>query len=573
MNQNSFTSNKIFYAAMYLRLSREDIVVEKSTGRDGGIKSESNSIGNQRELIKSYIREQSDIELYDIYVDDGFSGSNFDRPEFQRMIKDVEAGEVNCIIVKDLSRFGRDYIEAGRYIQKVFPALEVRFIALTDHYDSLSADSWESTIVLPVKNFINDSYCRDISAKVKSGLEIKRKNGECISAFTVYGYQKDSTNHNQLVIDEYAAENVRNIFKWKIAGMATSAIAERLNNLGILSPKEYKKSIGLNYNGGFCGGKKSLWSGSTVKRILTNEVYLGHLVQGKSQKINYKVKKNVDKPKEEWVRVENTHEAIISPDYFSVVQNILKTDTRVSPEMKQSGVFAGLLFCGDCKEQMIRRKNRYKGTEKVYYICSTKNRGEGCSRHSIEVTFLIELVSIVVRKYVNAFLSEIELFEKVKEIETNYESIFKYDKEIQRLKLEQEKYYKLCLSLHEDLRAEVITKEEFEKLYNSFQKKAKELGESELKQESLIKEMFKNGIISAGRLQTFQNCVELKEIDRCILSSLVKHIYIYEDKQIEIEFYFMDQYQIMLGLNQEILNNINAPITQNTENEKKRRRA
>lgn len=197
---------KQFYAAMYLRLSKDDEDRGVKAGKTGLNKSESNSIGNQRELIKTFLREQPDIELYDIYVDDGFSGSNFDRPEFKRMISDIEAGRVNCVVVKDLSRFGRDYIESGRYIQKIFPALSVRFIALTDHFDSISADTGESSIVLPVKNFINDSYCRDISTKVKSQLAVKYKNGECIAAFAAYGYRKSDTDKNRLVIDEYAAD-------------------------------------------------------------------------------------------------------------------------------------------------------------------------------------------------------------------------------------------------------------------------------------------------------------------------------------------------------------------------------
>ena len=171
-----------FFADMYLRLSRDDNVKAEHDGNamiNGVSKAESNSIGSQRELIRSFLNEQEDIELYDIYVDDGFSGSNFDRPEFNRMMKDIEAGRVNCVVVKDLSRFGRDYIEAGRYLEKIFPVLGVRFIALTDHYDSISADTGERQIVIPVKNFINDSYCRDISTKVKSQLAVKRKAGEC----------------------------------------------------------------------------------------------------------------------------------------------------------------------------------------------------------------------------------------------------------------------------------------------------------------------------------------------------------------------------------------------------------
>lgn len=538
---------KQFYAAMYLRLSRDD------EDRDGLTKSESNSIGSQRELIKSFLREQPDIELYDIYVDDGFSGSNFDRPEFKRMISDIEAGRVNCVVVKDLSRFGRDYIESGRYIQKVFPALSVRFIALTDHFDSKTADTGESSIVLPVKNFINDSYCRDISTKVKSQLEVKRKNGECISAFAVYGYKKSDKDKNRLVIDEYAAENVRRIFAWKIEGMALSAIAEKLNSLGILSPKEYKKSIGLSYHGGFSGTGSSRWGSTTVKRILTDEVYLGHMIQGKTEKVNYKVKKRTVKPEEKWVKVENTHEAVVSKDDFTVVQHLLKTDSRKSPKTGKNNPFTGLLFCGDCGEQMVRRVIRYKGEEKVYYICSTKNRGEGCSRHSIEENTLKEIVCQSIRKFANSFLKEKELFDHAVRYEVNFEAVARYDKEIERLKKEQDKYYSLCSGLHKDLREGVVTEEEFERLHSGFSQKGKELEVAMQKQEQLIKVMFKKGVLSAGRLKTFQDCVELKEIDRHTLSSLVRRIDVYENKQVVIDFYFMDTFAIMAGLGQKIL--------------------
>ncbi len=546
--------NKHFLAAMYLRLSRDDSDVGDATGGKGNVKAESNSIGNQRELIRAYIHEQQDIELYDIYVDDGFSGSNFDRPEFKRMMSDVEAGRVNCVIVKDLSRFGRDYIESGRYIQKVFPALGVRFIALTDHYDSIHADAGESGIVLPVKNFINDSYCRDISTKVKSQLEVKRKNGECIAPFALYGYRKAEYNKNQLVIDEYAADIVRKIFEWKMDGMAVSAIAEKLNGLGVLSPKEYKKSIGSNYKGGFSGAVKSMWSSSTVKRILTNEVYLGHLIQGKTEKINYKLKKSVEKPKEDWVKVENTHEAIISQDNFQIVQNLLKVDSRVSPVSEKNSLFAGVIFCGDCGEQMIRRVNRYKDTQKVYYICSTKNRGEGCTRHSIEEEKLKRIMLESIRRYANYFLEEKRVFEKSLELETNFEAIVRYDTEIARLKQEQDKYYSLCSGLYEDLKSGIISKEEFERLHGEFKRKATEFEDAQKKQETMIKELFKNGVISAGRLKTMQDCAELKEIDRHTLCSMVKEILVYEEQRIEIVFYYTDQYRIMSEVNKRIQN-------------------
>ncbi|MCI8276275.1 MAG: recombinase family protein [Lachnospiraceae bacterium] len=567
-------SNKHFLAAMYLRLSRDDSDVEdvmdgernlKSeiaagytsapgsvSARARGRKAESNSIGNQRELIRAFIHEQQDIELYDSYVDDGFSGSNFDRPEFKRMMGDIEAGRVNCVIVKDLSRFGRDYIESGRYIQKVFPALSVRFIALTDHYDSFRADAGESGIVLPVKNFINDSYCRDISTKVKSQFEVKRKNGEYISSFAPYGYQKAECNKNQLVIDSYAAEIVRKIFLWKIEGMASAAIAKKLNELGILSPKEYKKSIGLNFNGGFSGIGKAKWSSVAVKRILTNEVYLGHLVQGKTEKVNYKLKKSVEKPAAAWTKVENTHEAVISEDCFEIVQNLLQVDGRSCSDQQENNFFAGLLFCGDCKEQMVRRINWYNGIRKVFYICSTKNRGEGCSRHGISEEELKSLVMEMIRHYANCFLDEKRVFEEAVGMEVDFESVVCCNTEIVRLKEEKKKYEALCLGLHEDLRRGVVTKEEFERLYREFESKAATLEEAEKKQTELVGEMFRNGVISAGILKTMQTCPELKEIDRYTLCSMVKRIYVFEGKRIEIEFYYADSYRIMLEANRKL---------------------
>lgn len=536
-------NKKHFLAAMYLRLSRDDRDVKDAAGRDGKLKCESNSIGMQRELIKAFIHEQHDMELYDSYVDDGFSGSNFDRPEFKRMISDIEAGKVNCVIVKDLSRFGRDYIESGRYIQKIFPALSVRFIALTDHYDSFHADAGESGIVLPVKNFINDSYCRDISIKVKSQFEVKRKNGEYIAPFALYGYRKADNNKNQLVVDDYAAGIVRKIFSWKIEGAAVSAIADNLNELGILSPKEYKKSSGVNYRGGFSGAVKSMWSSATVKRILTNEMYLGHMVQGKTEKINYKLKKSVKKPEKDWVKVEYTHEPVISEDIFLIVQNLLKADGRVSPSSGKNSFFTGLLFCGDCGEQMIRRVNRCKNTQRVYYICSTNNRGEGCKRHSIPEDALKQLVPETVTKFANCFFQEKQMLEKALDMEINVESIARYDTEIARLKKEQDKYGSLCTGLYVDLKEGIITKSEFERLHGEFKRKAGELKKAQKKQEHMIKELFKKRSICAARLKAMQDRAGLREIDRHTLCSMVKKISVYENHRIEIEFYYTDPYR------------------------------
>lgn len=283
---------KTYQTAMYLRLSREDGDVT-----EGG-KQVSNSIANQKELVMDYLKSHPEIQIADTYVDDGFSGVDFERPEFQRMLSDIRENKINCVVVKDLSRFGRNYIESGRYIEKIFPMLGIRFIAITDGYDSINEDMG-SEMIIPFKNLINDAYCRDISVKIRSHMDIKRRNGEYIGAFAAYGYLKDEENKNHLVIDDYAADVVRDIFTMKLCGMSQQAIADKLNADGILSPIQYKKSIGIELESSFQKSINPKWSYNAVLRILKNEVYTGTVVQGKCTTPNYKIKKRIHKDETE----------------------------------------------------------------------------------------------------------------------------------------------------------------------------------------------------------------------------------------------------------------------------------
>ena len=300
---------KIWNATLYLRLSRED-----------GDKEESNSITGQRELLRDYLKAHPELREYAVRVDDGWSGSCFERPDFKRMMEDVKDGKTNCIIVKDLSRFGRNYLDAGEYIEKVFPFLGVRFIAINDNYDSLGDKKASDDLIIPFKNLINEAYCRDISVKIRSQLEIKRKSGQFIGAFAVFGYMKDPAQKNRLLVDDFAADIVRDIFKWKLEGVSPQDIANALNKLGVLSPLEYKKSIGVNLATPFQTGAKSVWSAVNVLRVLKNPVYTGVLMQGKSTTPSYKVHKRIAKQENEWAIIENSHEAIISRNDFDTVQ-------------------------------------------------------------------------------------------------------------------------------------------------------------------------------------------------------------------------------------------------------------
>jgi len=241
--------------AGYYRLSRED-----------GDKMESDSIRNQKDLIADYVSKHPEITLVDEYVDDGYTGTNFDRPGFQKLLKDIESKKINCIIVKDLSRLGRNYIEMGRYLEKIFPLKGIRFIAINDHYDSFDESSEADQIVIPFKNLINDAYCRDISTKVRSQLDVKRKNGDFVGSFAPYGYRKDPDNKNRLLIDDEAAEIVRLIFSLRLEGYSAQRISEKLNEMNVATPFEYKRKNGFNYNSGFHTGENPKWIAVNVLR-------------------------------------------------------------------------------------------------------------------------------------------------------------------------------------------------------------------------------------------------------------------------------------------------------------------
>lgn len=519
---------KMFYnAALYLRLSRDDA---------DDIKTESDSIGSQRELIRAYIKKNEDIQIYDTYIDDGWSGANFDRPAFKRMMKDIESGKVNCVIVKDLSRLGRDYIEAGRLIQKTFPAFSVRFIAIADQYDSLTADYHETSLVLPVKNFINDSYCRDISNKVRSHQRIKRENGQFIGAFAVYGYKKSSRDKYVLEPDAYAAEVVKMIFAWKIQGYSTGAIANRLEEYGVLSPMEYKKIKRERHRTGFLTGEKARWSSVAIKRILTNEIYIGTMVQGKEEKINYKVKKYRKKPKEEWIKVEHTHPAIISHEDFFVVQRLLETDMRAKSGSKKSHKYAGLLFCGDCKQQMFHRINRCKGRERISYICAASNKGKGCRPHQIPQKELNRIIMTVLRQHMLLFINHPYIAEAVEMINIDLQKFEAFQEELEILQRQLE-FYSICSEhLGEDFKKNVITEEEWKSFHGIYQRQQEEIKNTIQKQKEMMKTMFYADMEKDSRIKHIKNNLSVPETDRLTLITFVQEILIYEDKRIQIKF-------------------------------------
>ncbi len=456
--------DQLFKVAIYLRLSKDD--GDFSSAEEG--KSESNSIHNQRELLLSFLKKHPEMELYDEYKDDGRTGTNFDRPDFKRMMEDVRTGKVDCIIVKDLSRFGRDYIECGKYIEKIFPQLGIRFISVNDGFDTAAANSSDS-IVIPFKNLINDSYSRDISIKVRSNLEVKRRQGEFISNFAVYGYAKDPEDKNHLVVDDYAASIVRDIFKWKLEGLSPDRIADKLNKLGILSPMEYKKSKGSKYKSAFKTGSKALWSHVSVRRILQNEVYTGVLVQGKRTTPNYKTKRFIYKDESEWVRSEGKHEAIIERSQFDLVQQILSEDTRAAAKTASVHPYCGRIYCADCGAPMVRKTVNSCGKRYVYYVCSANKSDKLiCSKHSIREDILDTAVLETIRRQIEVALDLDRVMQQIDAMTWEKAELKKIDGNIEYQNQVIEKNNALRLGIYEDLREGILSRDEFQTLKAEF---------------------------------------------------------------------------------------------------------
>lgn len=532
---------KIYKAAIYVRLSKEDGDVSDAS------KAESNSISNQKELIRDFLKDKQDIVIVSERVDDGYSGVNFERPAFQLMLEDIKQGKVDCVVVKDLSRFGRNYIESGRYIEKIFPMLGVRFIAINDNYDSLTGKSQTDEIVIPFKNLINDAYCRDISIKIRSHLDVKRRKGEFIGSFTIYGYAKDEHDHNKIVIDEYAAGVVRDIYQWKISGMSQQRIADKLNDMGVLSPAEYKKSCGIKYSANLQTKKQAIWSAVAITRILTNESYTGTLIQGKVTTPNYKVKKTVIKDEEDWVVIPNAFEAIITKEQFDMVQEILKKDTRVAPDKKSVYLFSGIAVCGDCGRQMSRKVSTVAGKKYVYYMCSANKKEGVCSSHRIRED---ELEKAVVT-YLNSYIDELEniqhFLEFIDKLPYQEVNVKRLNMRIVQLEEDAQKYEKLKVSVYEDLKDELISKEEYISMKQEFEKRRRAALDSIAQIKIEIETLASRNGKHHEWIESFIANKGIEKLERNVVVELIDYIRIYEDKRIEIVFRYADNYKEILN--------------------------
>lgn len=524
---------RVWQVAFYIRLSRED-----ARGGD-----ESESVQNQRLILTDWLQNQSDREVYRLvgeYIDDGVSGTTDDeRPAFQRMLRDIEAGRVNCVVVKNLARSFRNHADQGYYLEDWFVLHRVRFVSLYQQpVDTYKDPSGAVNIGVPVQGVLNESHAKDTSENVRRVLDKKRQMGLHIGSFAAYGYEKSPQNKNQLVIDAPAAAVVRDIFTQFENGKSKSAIVQQLNHRGILCPSAYKKSKGLRYTNPNAAANP-LWNAKTVGAILSNRMYTGDMVQGRHRIRSYKIHIQDAVPQEEWFVVENTHEAIISREAFQRVQELLRRDTRTAPGEQTLYLFSGLLRCGDCGKAMCRSKA--KGI--VYYFCRTykEQSKTACTKHSIRHSVLEEAVLQAVRQQIYLSGSYREVVRKV----TDAPAIPPWNPiegQIRTLQKEQQKRLGYKQSLYEDWKDGKLTEADYLHLQGVYEERLQE-GERLLLELKAELEEKKNGATEPELWLEYRATGNLKTLSREVLIALVEEIRVFEQGRITIRFRHRDAIQ------------------------------
>ena len=537
-------SGNIYNVAIYVRLSIEDKYYKNGT----------DSLVTQEEMALEYMKNKADMKLYKVYSDNGETGSNFERQGFQDMMYDVYNGKVNCIIVKDLSRFGREYIEMGDYLEKIFPLIGVRFIAINDHYDN-NVTSFD--ISVPIKNIINTLYAKDLSKKSAAALRIKQQNGEFIGTYAAYGYMKSKEDKHKIVIDEETAPVVKMIFEWKAQGLGYASIGRKLYDMGIMPPCRYR------YDKGILKDKRYsdivFWSQRTLKTILENEVYIGNMVQGRRKSRFFDGMNEIRVDKQNWSVVKHTHEPIISQELFDKVQKQLaQTRERYFENLgkydkvsNKENIFKTKVACGDCGTPLTRYKNAGKENKKKIfysYICPRHALYlNQCNFLSISEKDLKEIVMSSIKMQMS-YLSDMEImFLNIagsKEVKKKQADLTRAISD----SLANISYIRTSrIRIASDLAKGLICDEEFNTIKNEFDKQLR--AETE-KLDGIRKKRDKfDKIISAPKwISELKKYHDSKILTKDMVEAFIEKIIIYPDKRIEIMWTYSDNQSELMSL-------------------------
>ncbi|MBQ3414317.1 MAG: recombinase family protein [Clostridia bacterium] len=531
------TEKNIWKVGVYCRLSSED-----------GDNAESDSIGNQREIIEFFLKNEENIEIVDYYADDGYSGTTFNRPEFKRMFNAMVNGVINTIIVKDLSRFGRNYIEVGNYIEQIFPLYNVRFIAINDNVDSYKDPKSINNVIVPFKNLMNDEYARDISNKVRSVLMTKSLNGEWVGGTCPYGYKKNPENIHQLIIDEEEAPVVRKIFKMAVDGYGHIKIAKFLNDNGILCRKEVqrRKKYKLSMN----AEEVEIvyhWSTSTIGKMVTSEIYIGNLVWNRTGSVSYKDHRQIYRPKSEWVVVKGTHERIISDEDFNRVQEIIKERSCKKKKPEKLTIYKYKIKCADCGRSMCKMEDTRDGHICSNYYCRNYKTTSGkCTPHKIRTS---DLDSMVIESIIMQIKSVLNIEKAIKKIKDN-NSIDKkteYENMISKLNNEIEKLKRLKKCSYEDWKLNKITKDEFLNYSKDYEQRIDNYSNEIKIYNSKIEASLKDIKEEEYWIEHFRRNKKVKSLSREVIEDLIDCIYVHEGGDITIRFKYQDEYERVLN--------------------------
>lgn len=527
---NNNQKEQIYEAIAYYRLSKED--------RNKSNISVSDSIDNQRKLVQEYAA-RNEIIIVDEAIDDGYTGTNYDRPGFKYVLECLENKKANTVIVKDLSRLGREHIETGRYLEMVFAEMGVRFIAINDSFDTNNRNSSDELLV-PMKNIMNEQYCRELSKKLRAQFKIQRENGEFINNYAPYGYMRDPEDKHHLIIDENTAEVVVGIFELCLKGYSPNRIAKYLNEHDIMSPFEYKKTVS-NYKSGFKGAGEGVWNHVTVRRILQNTVYTGELCQGKTTTVSFKVKKLKKLDRDEWSITEDAHEPIISKFLFEVVQKVLERDIRVSDRDQEVQPLAGFIFCGDCGSAMTR--SNVKRGDKVfnYYRCNTYKRSKGCTLHNLSQELIEGIVLRGIKTQLQILVDINDVISEVDSQTINAAKLKKVEKLIAQKEEELEKSQNASMKLYESYVEEIISREDYKTMKQKYTVRIQETQNAIKFLEADKIRIETNKSETTSWIGRYLKYYELENLTHEAVAVLIDRVDVYEDKRVHITFNFEDQ--------------------------------
>ena len=525
---------KVWRAGLYIRLSVE------FNGNRG------DSLETQKQIMEAHLALCPDIEVVEVYTDNGISGQTFERPAFQRLLADVEAGKINCVAVKDLSRLGRSAIDSGYYVEKYFPLHGVRFLAINDQYDSEDENNGTGQIALPLKNLMNEAYALDISRKVRAQQHQAMRAGEFIGSRPPYGYRKDPANCHRLLVNTDTAPVVRQIFRWAADGLALNRIVKRLNETGVLTPSHYLASIGLISNQKLIGSGK--WQTWTVAKILADEVYTGDMVQGKSRSVKRKQTPTVP---EDWIVVKGTHEPLISRELFEQVQAIrVQAAAKYTQNEKipySPNIFRGRIFCGHCGKSLHRQKshNRY------FFRCISNDRlGKGACSGDIRLLPEKELFDAILTIIQKEAVAIIGAGCRLKRSGSDAEQKAATEKEIARLQQEAERDRKYLISLYENYVSGILSKAEYTDLKTSYEQKIKATTvrtQQLSQQKENLEKKLKEYVEVSDWLTSLNGDVVLTGD---LIERMVERIVVHSSQEISVHFKFKDEFREIIEVSE-----------------------